>query len=36
MIPPDTRQRIRNTGVGDLIFLAICSPRFQEKNYIDS
>lgn len=36
IIPPDTRQRIRNTGEGDLIFLAICSPRFQEKNYIDS
>jgi len=27
-IPPDTRQRIRNTGNQDLIFYAICSPRF--------
>lgn len=36
IIPADTRQRIRNTGTHDLIFLAICSPRFQEKNYIDS
>lgn len=36
IIPPQTRQRIRNTGDNDLIFLAICSPRFQEKNYIDS
>jgi mannose-6-phosphate isomerase-like protein (cupin superfamily) len=36
IIPPDTRQRIRNTGETDLIFLAICSPRFQEKHYIDS
>lgn len=36
IIPPQTRQRISNTGVQDLIFLAICSPRFQEKNYIDS
>lgn len=36
IIPPQIRQRIRNTGDDDLIFLAICSPRFQEKNYIDS
>lgn len=36
VIPPDTRQRIHNTGDSDLVFLAICSPRFQEKNYIDS
>ncbi len=36
IIPPQIRQRIRNTGTDDLIFLAICSPRFQEKNYIDS
>lgn len=36
VIPPSTRQRIRNNGNSDLIFLAICSPRFQEKNYIDS
>ncbi len=27
-IPPDTRQRIRNTGDRDLVFYAICSPRF--------
>ena len=27
-IPPDTRQRIRNTGGQDLVFYAICSPRF--------
>ena len=27
-IPPDTRQRIRNTGSRDLVFYAICSPRF--------
>ncbi|WP_273149882.1 cupin domain-containing protein [Methylophaga thiooxydans] len=36
IIPPQTRQRISNTSEEDLIFLAICSPRFQEKNYIDS
>jgi len=36
IIPPQIRQRIRNTGQQDLVFLAICSPRFQEKNYMDS
>lgn len=36
IIPPQIRQRITNIGEEDLIFLAICSPRFQEKNYIDS
>lgn len=33
VIPPDTRQRIKNTGKGDLVFLAVCSPRFHTKNY---
>ena len=33
IIPANTRQRIKNTGEGDLLFLAICSPRFQLKNY---
>ena len=28
LIPPDCRQRIRNTGSADLVFLAICSPPF--------
>lgn len=32
-IPPMTRQRISNTDTQDLIFLAICSPRFQRQNY---
>ena len=27
-IPPHVRQRITNSGTTDLIFLAICSPRF--------
>lgn len=36
LIPPQIRQRISNPGDNDLIFLAICSPRFQEKHYIDS
>lgn len=33
IIPPLTRQRIHNTGADDLVFLAICSPRFQPENY---
>lgn len=33
LIPPMTRQRITNTGVGDLVFLAICSPRFTPGAY---
>jgi len=33
-IPPETRQRIRNTGAADLIFLAICSPRFTPDCYV--
>ena len=28
LIPPGVRQRISNTGNDDLIFLAICTPRF--------
>lgn len=33
IVPANTRQRIKNTGEADLLFLAICSPRFQKKNY---
>ncbi len=33
IIPPMCRQRIVNTGDCDLVFLAICSPRFQQHNY---
>lgn len=32
-IPPGCRQRIHNTGDKDLLFLAICSPRFQPSAY---
>ena len=32
-IPPMCRQRITNVGKTDLIFLAICSPRFRRENY---
>lgn len=28
-------QRIYNPGPHELIFLAICTPRFQEKNYVE-
>jgi mannose-6-phosphate isomerase-like protein (cupin superfamily) len=28
LIPPSCRQRITSIGAGDLVFLAICSPRF--------
>jgi mannose-6-phosphate isomerase-like protein (cupin superfamily) len=34
IIPPEERQRISNIGEGDLIFLAICSPRFEESKYV--
>jgi len=33
-IPADTAQRITNTGKTDLIFYAICSPRFQQQYYV--
>lgn len=32
-IPPGERQRIINTGPTDLIFLAICTPRFTRNCY---
>lgn len=34
-IPPTCRQRITNVGPGDLIFLAICTPRFRPEAYED-
>ena len=34
VIPPGIRQRIRNLGDDDLVFLAICSPRFQPARYV--
>jgi mannose-6-phosphate isomerase-like protein (cupin superfamily) len=33
IIPPGCAQRIRNTGDGDLLFLAICTPRFTPEAY---
>lgn len=35
MIPAGTRQRIRSTGQDDLVFLAICTPRFVARAYRD-
>lgn len=35
LIPPLCRQRITNVGQGDLIFLAVCSPRFTNEAYED-
>ncbi len=35
LIPPGVRQRITNVGSKDLIFLAICTPRFQPEAYED-
>ena len=35
LIPPGTRQRITNTGDADLIFLAVCTPRFTRTVYQD-
>jgi mannose-6-phosphate isomerase-like protein (cupin superfamily) len=34
IIPPGCRQRITSTGTCDLIFLAVCSPRFMPENYV--
>jgi mannose-6-phosphate isomerase-like protein (cupin superfamily) len=33
LIPPSCRQRIANTGAGDLVFLALCTPRFRQEAY---
>ena len=35
LIPPGARQRIANTGDADLIFLALCTPRFTPTCYED-
>ena len=33
VIPADAPQKIQNTGTTDLVFLAICTPRFEEQHY---
>jgi mannose-6-phosphate isomerase-like protein (cupin superfamily) len=34
IIPSNCPQKISNTGSTDLLFLAICSPRFKPDNYL--
>ena len=36
IIPPGERQRIHNPGGEDLVFLALCTPRFEESAYVDA
>lgn len=36
LIPPGCRQRIANLGTADLVFLAICTPRFRPEHYADA
>lgn len=33
VIPAGCRQRITNAGSSDLVFLALCTPRFRAENY---
>jgi len=35
LIPPSCRQRITCLGEEDLVFLAICTPRFRQEAYED-
>lgn len=35
LIPPMCAQRIRNCGTDDLVFLAVCTPRFRREAYED-
>ena len=35
VIPPDTGQRISNSGKADLVFLCLCSPPFTPECYRD-
>lgn len=35
LIPAGVRQRIYNCGSSDLLFLALCTPRFLPENYVD-
>jgi mannose-6-phosphate isomerase-like protein (cupin superfamily) len=35
-IPPRAKQEIQNIGEGDIVFLAICTPRFVEESYVDA
>jgi mannose-6-phosphate isomerase-like protein (cupin superfamily) len=35
LIPPMCRQRIANIGKTQLVFLAVCTPRFEGRSYQD-
>ncbi len=35
IIPPETAQKVTNTGKTDLIFYCICTPRFTEACYVN-
>jgi mannose-6-phosphate isomerase-like protein (cupin superfamily) len=35
VIPAGVRQRIRNAGTADLVFLAVCTPRFVAEAYVE-
>lgn len=35
IIPPQTSQKITNTGKTDLVFYCICTPRFTEACYVN-
>ncbi len=35
LIPPGCRQRIASIGDRDLVFLAVCTPRFRPDAYVD-
>jgi mannose-6-phosphate isomerase-like protein (cupin superfamily) len=35
IIPPHCTQKITNTGEEDLVFLALCTPRFEKQFYED-
>lgn len=35
VIPPSCAQKITNTGAEDLVFLALCTPRFEKQYYED-
>ncbi len=35
LIPAGVAQRIRNEGDADLVFLAVCTPRFVASAYVD-
>ena len=33
VVPANAEQRVANTGDDDLVFLALCTPRFEQQNY---